>query len=58
MKSITNTSLQTFQVFLDYPTGVKSVFLKPQQTIVVPEKSVSRQCNIMNKRKILRIKSV
>jgi len=58
MKSITNTSLQTFQVFLDYPTGVKSVFLKPHQTIVVPEKAVSRQCSIMNKRKILRIKSV
>jgi len=58
MKSITNTSLQTFEIYLDYPVGVKTIFLKPHETIVVPPGSISRQCMIMSKRKILTIKSV
>ena len=58
MKSITNTSLQTFEIYLDYPTGVKTIFLKPRETFIVPSGAISRQCRVMSKRKILTIKSV
>jgi len=58
MKSITNTSLQTFEIYLNYPTGIKTVFLKPHETFIVPSGSISRQCIVMSKRKILTIKSV
>jgi len=58
MKSITNTSLQAFQLFLDFPEGIKAIFIKPKETLVVPSSAVSRQCTIMSKRKLLKIKSV
>lgn len=58
MKSITNTSLQCFEIYLDFPEGTKTVFLKPKHTVVVPAMALSRQCMVMSKRKQLKIKSV
>jgi hypothetical protein len=58
MKSITNTSLQTFEIYLDYPKGVKTIFLKPHETFIVPSGAISRQCRVLSKRRILTIKSV
>lgn len=57
MKSITNHSLQTFQIFLKFPQGSKSVFIKPKETIVVPESAISRQIRIMENRRVIKIKS-
>lgn len=56
MKSITNESLQTFQIFLDYPRGPKSMYLKPKQTVVVPETVISKQVRIMEAHKHLKIR--
>jgi len=58
MKSITNTSLQTFEIFLNYAGGPRSIFLEPKATMVVPSSAISEQCLVMSKRKILKIKSV
>ena len=55
MKSITNQSLQTFQIFLEYSNGPRSVYLKPKQTIVVPEQVISKQVRIMESHKHLKI---
>jgi hypothetical protein len=58
MKSITNDSLQSFEIYLKYPTGTKSVFIGPKETIVVPANSITKQCENLNFRKILRIRTV
>ena len=52
MKSITNDSLQSFEIYLKYPTGTKSVFIEPKQTIVVPANSITKQCENLSFRKI------
>lgn len=58
MKSITNESLQAFQIFLQYPQGVKAVFIKPKETIAVPGSAITQQCEVMAARKILKIRTV
>jgi len=58
MKSITNDSLQSFQIYLNYTTGTKAVSIAPKQTIVVPEAAITKQCRNLSNRKILRIKTV
>jgi len=57
MKSITNDSLQSFEILFNYQNGPRRVWLKPKQTIVVPETAVSQQCLLMARRRILRIKT-
>lgn len=58
MKSITNHSLQGFEIFLKQgSTALKSVHLLPRQSIVVPESAISEQILAMSKRKILKIKN-
>lgn len=56
MKSITNDSLQAFQIFLDYPGGSRSVFIQPKETLVVPSSAISKQVSIMASRRILKVK--
>lgn len=58
MKAITNESLQTFQIFLSYPSGVRSIHIKPKQTLVVPSSAVTEQVELMSRRKIVKIKEV
>jgi hypothetical protein len=58
MKSITNESLQAFQIFLRYPKGVQSMFIKPKETVVVPGSAITQQCEVMASRKILKIRTV
>lgn len=58
MKSITNTSLQAFEIYLKYPKKDVRIYLQPKKTIVVPSSSLSEQCLTLYKRRLLRIKSV
>lgn len=58
MKSLTNDSLQSFQIFLNYATGPKAVFIQPKETLVVPDNAVTKQCKNLSSRKILRIKTI
>jgi hypothetical protein len=56
MKAITNESLQSFNIFLSYPSGVKSVYIKPKETLVVPAPAVTDQVELMARRRILKIR--
>ena len=56
MKQLTNESLQTLEVYLEYPNRIKTVFLHPKTTIVVPSNSITNQCRILSKRKVLTIR--
>lgn len=58
MKSITNDSLQSFQIYLNYSTGTKAVSIGPKATLVVPDNAITKQCKNLCNRKILRIKTV
>lgn len=58
MKSITNDSLQSFQIYLNYPTGTKAVSIGPKRTLVVPDSAITKQCKNLSNRKILRITNV
>lgn len=58
MKSITNDSLQAFQIFLNYPKGIRGVFIKPKETLVVPAGAVSKQVSVMAARRILKVREV
>ena len=58
MKSITNDSLQAFEICLHYPTGAERRWLGPKQTIVVPAAAIGQQISLMAQRRILRIRNV
>jgi hypothetical protein len=58
MKSITNDSLQSFQIFLNYSTGTKAVFIQPKATLVVPDNAITKQCKNLSNRKILKIRNI
>lgn len=58
MKSITNDSLQAFQLFVMYPKGMTTIRLKPKQSIVVPDTAITEQCRILAGRKQIKIKNI
>lgn len=55
MKSITNTSIQSFEIYLDTRKGAEVYWLKPQETIVVPTNYLTEQIRTLIKRRILRV---
>lgn len=56
MKSITNDSLQTFEIYLSWPKGVSSVRLRPKHSIVVPASAITEQCKVLFRRKLIKIR--
>jgi len=58
MKSITNDSLQAFEITLHMPNGAERRWLGPKQTLVVQASAISPQIALMAKRRILRIRNV
>lgn len=58
MKSITNDSLQAFEITLHFATGAERRWLGPKETIVVPAAAIGQQIALMAQRRILRIRSV
>jgi HKD family nuclease len=58
MKSITNKSLQSFEVYLKYPKKSVCIHLEPKMTIVVPSSALTDQCLTLSKRHLLKIRSV
>ena len=57
MKSITNTAIQSFEIYLNTNKGAEVYWLKPQETIVVPASYLSEQVHTLAQRRILRIQS-
>ena len=57
MKSITNDSLQGFEVHFKTPKGVTPHWLKPKETIVVPTSYITTQIKNMQQMRLLRVKS-
>lgn len=56
MKTIKNETTQGFEIFLNSNGGKTiSIWIKPKQKIVVEESAITKQIQVLNKRKILRI---
>ena len=55
MKSITNTSIQSFEIYFSTNKGPEIYWLKPQETIVVPVTYLTEQIHTLAKRRILRV---
>jgi len=55
MKLIKNDSLQSFIIYLSSPRGAKEYWLKPGESIVVPNSSLSEQVHTLHHRRLLKI---
>ena len=55
MKSITNTAIQSFEVYFKTDKGPEVYWLQPQETIVVPATYLTEQIHTLAKRRILRV---
>jgi len=56
MKSITNSSLQSFEIHFATPKGNTSHWLKPRETIVVPLSYITEQVKNMQRMRLLRVR--
>jgi hypothetical protein len=57
MKSITNTSIQSFEVYLQTPKGPEVYWLSPNETLVIPASYLSEQIHTLVKRRIIRVQN-
>jgi len=57
MKSITNTSIQSFEIYFTTDKGPETYWLRPQETVVVPSSYITEQVQLLTKRRILRVQN-
>ena len=57
MKSVTNTSIQSFEIYFSTPKGPEIYWLTPQETVVVPSGYITEQIQTLMKRRILRVQN-
>jgi len=55
MKSIKNDSMQSFTVYFQTEKGCKEKWMKPGETLVVPDKYVTEQLRTLHRRRIFKI---
>jgi len=57
MKQLTNTSLQSWNLYLSTEEGIKSFYLAPEQTIVVPASYITDDVIRYQQRSLISIKN-
>lgn len=55
MKTVKNDSLQSFSVFFMTETGSKEKWMKPGESVVVPEHYITEQIKTLQRRRLFRI---
>ena len=55
MKSIKNDSMQSFTVYFQTEKGCKEKWMKPGETVVVPDQYVTEQLRTLHRRRIFKI---
>lgn len=55
MKRVKNDCMQTIVVFFNTETGCLEKYMKPGETIVVPEDYITEQIKTLHKRRIFKI---
>jgi hypothetical protein len=55
MKVVKNDSLQTLTVYFNTEKGCKERYLKPGESIVVPENYITEQIKTLHRRRLFKI---
>lgn len=55
MKRVKNDSLQTFVVYFNTEEGCKERYMKPGETLVVPENYITEQIKTLHRRRVFKI---
>lgn len=55
MKKIKNDSFQTFTIFLSTEKGCKERSMKPGESLVVPDAYITKQLEILHRRRLFKI---
>jgi hypothetical protein len=55
MKVVKNDSLQTFSIYFNTEKGCKEKFMKPGESIVVPDSYITEQIKTMHRRRVFKI---
>jgi hypothetical protein len=55
MKRIQNDSLQTFAIYLMTESGEKELYLRPKDSIVVPQSYITEQVKNLQRRRLFKI---
>lgn len=55
MKTITNQSLQSWEIFFQTQKGCESYRIKPRKSVVVPESYITDQIKTMARRRLLKV---
>ena len=58
MKSITNDSLQSLEIYIKAPQGSTPYWLKPKETIVISEHALTTQLVNLSRRNMIKIKNI
>lgn len=55
MKTITNLSVQGFEIYFSTPTGMQTYWLKPNEYLTIPKSYLSPQIKNMVERRLVKI---
>jgi hypothetical protein len=55
MKTVKNDSLQAFTVYFNTEKGCKEMWMKPGETLVVPNSYITEQLKTLQRRRIFNI---
>lgn len=55
MKKVKNDSLQGLEIYLNTEAGIKTYWLKPKETIAIPENYVGSQVTNLHRRRMVKI---
>lgn len=55
MKTITNLSLQGFEIYFSTPTGTQTYWLKPNEYLTVPQEYFTPQISNLVERRLVKI---
>jgi hypothetical protein len=55
MKAVKNNSLQSFTIFFNTEKGCKEKWIKPGESIVVPDAYITEQIKTLHRRRLFKI---
>lgn len=55
MKVVKNDSLQSFTIYFNTEKGAQGKWMKPGESIVVPDHYITEQINILHRRRMFKI---
>jgi hypothetical protein len=55
MKAVKNNSLQSFTIFFNTEKGCKEKWIKPGESIVVPDSYITEQIKTLHRRRLFKI---